>query len=190
MSEGIEKLQRDLVILEAMVTEMADYLRSEVLFWPMVSGGMPKLTLGGYLIRQHRLQGLVDLLSESEQERLDSAVLLFNITTNEKVVRVEERAHTELEARIRQWGEALKEFKGESSLSYYRTAVDTRLMIEHLVKKLQTAPFQLNPRILSQVKLLDVNLSGKWQSGDFIWPAEWQPAYPRAEFWWLYGRPK
>ncbi len=190
MSKGIEKLQRDLVVLEAMVAEMPDYLRSEVLFWPMVPSGLPKLTLGGYLMRQHRLVGLVDLLDGAERERLDTAVLTFNITTNEKIVRVEERAHKELEARVRQWGEALKDFEGESSLSYYRTAIDARLMIALLVQKLQTSPFQLNPRILPQVKLLDVNLSGKWQSGAFIWPDEWQAAYPRAEFWWLYGRPK
>lgn len=190
MSEGIEKLQRDLVILEAMVAEMADYLRSEVLFWPMVPSGLPKLTLGGYFMRQHRLLALRELLDEGERERLDTAVLTFNITTNEKVVRLEERAHTELEARIRQWGEALNEFKGEGSLSYYRTAVDTRLMIALLIDKLQTAPFQLNPRILPQLQLRDVNLSGKWRSGDFIWPEEWQPAYPRSEFWWLYGHPK
>jgi hypothetical protein len=156
----------------------------------MVPSGLPKLTLGGYLLRQHRLLALVDLLAEAERERLDTAVLTFNITTNEKVVRVEERAHTELEARIRQWGESLYEFKGEASLSYYRTAVEARLMIAVLVNKLQTAPFQLNSRIMPQVKLLDVNLSGKWQSGDFIWPTEWQAAYPKAEFWWLYGRPK
>ena len=190
MSEGIEKLHQDLVVLEAMVAEMADYLRSEVLFWPMVASGLPKLTLGGYFMRQHRLEGLAGLLTEEEQERLDTAVLTFNITTNEKVVRLEERAHTELEARIRQWGQSLNEFKGESSLSYYRTAVEARLMIDRLVHKLQTAPFQLNPRLLPQVQLLDVNLSHQWRSGDFIWPDEWQPAYPRTEFWWLYGRPK
>ena len=190
MSDGVTKLQHDLRILEAMAAEMPDYLRSEVLFWPMVPSGLPKLTLGGYLMRQHRLLALQDLLNEEEKGQLDTAVLTFNITTHEKIVRVEERSHTELEARIRQWAEALKEFKGVSSLSYYRTAVDTRLMIALLVNKLQTSPFQLNPRLPPQVQLLDRNLSNKWQSGDFIWSPEWQPAYPRTDYWWLYGRPR
>lgn len=190
MSEGTEKLQEDLGVLEAMVAEMADYLQSDVLFWPMVPTGMPKLTLGGYLMRVQRLQALANLLSEADRKRVETAVNAFNDLTQEKVVRLEERAHTELEARIRQWGEALNEFKGETSLSYYRTAVEARLMIELLVHKLQSFPFQLNPRIMSQVKLLDLNLSNKWQRGDFIWSEEWQPAYPQSEFWWLYGRPK
>lgn len=190
MSHGIEHLKHDLEILEAMVAEMPDYLQSEVLFWPMVPSGLPKLTLGGYLMRQQRLLALRDLLDETEQERLVTAVQTFTTLTEEKVVRVEERAHTELEARIRQWGEALKEFKEESSLSYYRTAVDARLMIAVLVDKMQTSPFQLSPRILPMVQLLDSNLMGKWKSGDFIWPPTWEPAYPRSEYWWLYGRPK
>jgi hypothetical protein len=189
MSEGIEKLQRDLVVLEAMVAEMPAYLRSDVLFWPMGSGSMPRLTLGGYLMRQHRLQTLADLLSEAEQERLNTAVRTFDDATQETIVRLEEKAHTELEARIRQWGESLREMKN-MSVAYYRTAVETRAMIAALVNKLQSKPYELQSRFVSQVNLLDGNLRNNWQSGDFIWPPEWEPAYPRLNYWWLYGQPR
>ena len=183
-------LKSDLTILEAMVAEMPDYLRSDVLFWRMMKGGMPMLTLGGYLMRQHRLQALADLLlNEEEQERVDAAVLTFNTITQEKIVRLEEKAHKELEARIRQWGESLREIKNVS-VSYYQTAVETRAMIAALINKLQTKPYELQPRFVSQVNLLDGNLRNNWQSGDFIWPPEWEPAYPRLNYWWLYGRPK
>jgi hypothetical protein len=33
--DGSEKLERDLVVLEAMAGEMDEYLRSDVLFWPL-----------------------------------------------------------------------------------------------------------------------------------------------------------
>jgi hypothetical protein len=190
MSEGIEKLERDLVVLEAMVAEMPDYLRSDVLFWRMARGGMPMLTLGGYLMRQHRLQALADLLDEEEKERLDTAVLAFNASTQEKIVRLEEKAHTELEARIRQWAEALKDLNSTTSLSHYRTVVETRVMIAALIDKLQTSPYQLQSRIISQVNMLDSNLGNHWQSGDFVWPPEWQPAYPKLIYWWLHGKPR
>ena len=189
MSEGIEKLKRDLVVLETMAAEMPDYLRSDVLFWRMARGGMPMLTLGGYLMRQHRLQALADLLDEEEKERLDTAVLAFNASTQEKIVRLEEKAHTDLEARIRQWGESLRELKN-MSVAYYRTAVESRAMIAALINKLQTKPYELQSRFVSQVNLLDGNLRNNWQSGDFIWPAEWQPAYPKLIYWWLYGKPR
>ena len=189
MSEGIEKLERDLVVLEAMVAEMPDYLRSDVLFWRMARGGMPMLTLGGYLMRQHRLQALADLLDEEEKARLDTAVLTFNTSTQEKIVRLEEKAHTDLEARIRQWGESLRELKN-MPVAYYRTAVESRAMIAALINKLQTKPYELQSRFVSQVNLLDGNLRNNWQSGDFIWPSEWQPAYPKLIYWWLYGKPR
>jgi hypothetical protein len=186
MSEGVEKLKQDVVVLATMAGEMTEYLSSDVLFWRMMYGGMPMLTLGGYLMRQHRLLALPDLLAEGEWERVRTAVAQFNSALTDKVVRFETKAHTELEARLRQWGESLKE-RGDAG---YGTAVETRLMIKLLVDMLQSEPYQLNPRIPSQVHLLDSNLRNHWQPGDFVWPDEWQPAYPKADYWWLYGRRK
>jgi hypothetical protein len=76
------------------------------------------------------------------------------------------------------------------SVAYYRTAVETRAMIAALVNKLQSKPYELQSRFVSQVNLLDGNLRNNWQSGDFIWPPEWEPAYPRLNYWWLYGQPR
>jgi hypothetical protein len=189
MSEAVEKLQQDLTVLEAMVAEMPDYLRSDVLYWRMMPGGMPMLTIGGYLMRQERLQALSSLLSEQEQQRLATAVQQFEAATREQVVRVEMKANEELERRIRQWGESLKD-GGEGSRAYYQTAVENRAIIATLVNKLQNKPFELNSRLIPQVNMLDSNLRNKWQSGDFIWPAEWEAAYPRVNYWWLYGQPR
>jgi hypothetical protein len=192
VSEGIEKLRQDLEILAAMAAEMDSYLKSDVLFWPMANGNMPRLTLGGYLMRQHRLLALENLLAEGEKERLDAAVAQFNEALVEKIVRLEQRVHEELEARLRQWAEYLKDLSRESASSnaYYATAVETRAMIRALVNKLKLPPYQLNERILQQITMYDGNLRLRWHSGDFVWPEEWQPAYTKGVYWWLYGRPK
>ena len=50
-----EKLAQDVPILSAMAAEMANYLDSDILFWPLSGSRMPRLTLGGYLMRQQRL---------------------------------------------------------------------------------------------------------------------------------------
>ena len=48
----------------------------------------------------------------------------------------------------------------------------------------------------SQMQLTAVNwhifelLRGRWQPGEFVWPAEWAVAYPHAAYWWLYGSPR
>jgi hypothetical protein len=185
------KLEQDLKILAAMAAEMEEYLRSDVLFWQMMPGGMPKLTLGGYLMRQHRLLALRDLLDKAQRARLDAAVTQFNRALVEKVVRFEQRAHRELAARVRQWSEYLRDLEQDSgsSAANYNSAVETRAMMAALVDKLKTPPYQLEPRLRQQVELLDRNLRLRWKPGQFVWPELWQTAYPRTAYWWLYGQP-
>jgi hypothetical protein len=192
VSAGIEKLRQDLEILEAMAAEMDSYLKSDVLFWPMANGNMPRLTLGGYLMRQHRLQALENLLDNDEKVRLKAAVEQFNQALVEKIVRLEQRATQELEARLRQWGEYLTDLAREngSGSAYYATAVEPRAMIAALVNKLKLPPYRLDPRIHQQIATYDNNLRRRWQSGPFVWPQEWQPAYPEGNYWYLYGQPK
>lgn len=188
--DGSEKLARDLVVLEAMAAEMDEYLRSDVLFWPLRGSDLPRLTLGGYLMRQHRLLELRDLLSMAEQERLVAAIKRYHEAQEEKVVRLETKAHEELEARMRQWREYLNEVKHGSGAAYYASAVDARAMIRAIVNQLRVHPYQLNEEVPAKIALLDRELSRIWEPGDFVWPFDWQPAYPREEYWWLYGRPR
>lgn len=192
MPTGQEKLAQDLIIVEAMASEMVDYLKSEVLFWQMMQGGLPKLTLGGYLMRQHRLLALSSLLDAAQQARLEAAVRQFNLALVEKIVRLEQKAHRELEARIRQWSEFLNDLQKERGVgpASYPSAVETRAMMAAIIDKLQIAPYQLESRVLSQIALLDANLSRHWHKGEFVWPEAWQPAYPAHQYWWLYGRPR
>jgi hypothetical protein len=189
MLDEVGKLAQDVTILVEMAKEMADYLRSDVLFWPLMKGGLPKLTLGGYLMRQHRLLALPELLSADEQASVDTAVTQFNQALVEKIVRFEQKAHQELEARIRQWREYLKDFRWErgAAIAGYTSAVETRVMMTAVTDKLQMPPYQLDKRITEQIVLLDNNLRGRWHSGGFLWPEAWQPAYPRTEYWYLYG---
>jgi len=56
MKNSTKRLKKDLDILKAMVEELTNYLSSDVLYWPMFKASYPKMTLGGYLMRQRRLQ--------------------------------------------------------------------------------------------------------------------------------------
>lgn len=188
--EGTEKLQRDLVALEAMAAEMDEYLNSDVLFWPMGQGNLPRLTLGGYLMRQHRLLGLRDLLSMQEQDRLHKAINEYHEALVEKVVRFEQKAHEDLEARLRQWQSYISEVKKGSGIAYYESAVEPRAMIEALVAQLRVQPYQLQERLPQKLALLDQQLRHAWESGAFVWPREWEQAYPHEKYWWLYGHPR
>jgi len=191
MQTAQEKLTNDLSILAAMAAEMDAYLKEDILFWRMRDADMPMLTLGGYLMRQYRLLALVELLDEGERERLNTAVSQFNNALVEKVVRFEQKAISELDTRLRQWSQYLSEaeWRENPNTNYYPTAVETRVMLNALVDKLHEKPYQLPERIPARLVQLDAILRAHWQSGDFVWPAEWQPAYPQESCWWLYGRP-
>ncbi len=192
MSTGLEKLQWDLEILEAMAADMAAYLDGETLYWQLSQGDMPKLTLGGYLMRQQRLQALRPYLSDGEQTRLTTAVTEFNEALQEKIVRSEHRAHEELGVRARQWGTYMNDVQSHvpTAAVNYGTAVENRLMIAALIQFLQTPPYQLEAGHAQNVKMLDGTLRSHWHTGAFVWADEWAAAYPADEYWWLYGRPK
>lgn len=192
MHDGNERLAQDVAVLVAMAGQMGEYLDSEILFWPLGRGGMPMLTLGGYLLREHRLLALSDLLTPEQRTQVDAAVFQFNQVLSNRVVRFEDKAHHELEARLRQWEEYLKDIdRGTFDRnSNYDTAVETRAMIHALLDRLGMPPYRTETRPAQHLALLDTRLQGRWQPGSFVWPEEWTPAYPRAEYWWLYGSPR
>lgn len=189
-NDGIEKLIKDLNILEAMAAEMDDYLRSDVQFWPLQNGDLPRLTLGGYLMRQHRLSALVNLLADADKARLTAAMETFREALVEKIVRFETKAQDELDLRLRKWERFLRELGGEaSSPAYYATSVETRAMIAALITQLQIAPYQLPARTQERIAVMDRQLRGRFRSGEFVWPEAWKPAYTKDRYWWLYGLP-
>lgn len=192
MSTKQEKHQWDLAILAAMAAEMDDYLKGETLYWQMGYSDMPKLTLGGFLMRRHRLLNLAELMSEDEWLQMETAVAQFNDALSDKIVRTEKRAHEELGVRSRQWGTYLSDVQrnAKQAAVNYATAVENRAMIAALISFLLTQPFQLEASVQPNITLLDQALRNRWQAGDFVWPEAWQTAYPPNEFWWLYGRPK
>ncbi len=192
MTSSAEKLAQDLEILQVMADQMDDYLRSESLFWPMGYSDMPMLTLGGYWLRQHRLMALRSLLTSEQQAQLDAAIQTFDTAVSEWVVRTEKRAHTELEARIRQWGEYLGDLadKKSADLASYPAQVEVRAIIAALLNQLQQRPYTLDQKLANAATSLDQGLRARLSGGEFVWPEAWQPAYPKAEYWFLYGRPR
>jgi hypothetical protein len=191
MTNEHQLLQRDLKILEQMAIEMEAYLISDSMHWTMAERDMPRLTIGGYLMRQQRLPILRNHLRPEEQARLDAAIKHFNQTLIEKVVRFEHRAHQELHAFLSEWTCYLRGLTKYRALAVtrYASEVDTRVVITALIDKLLEAPYQLDPQIPNEVAVLDQSLRRHWQVGRFVWEPVWRPAYPQEKYWWLYGKP-
>lgn len=190
--EKSERLSQDVAVLTAMAGQMDQYLDSDILYWPAPRGGMPALTLGGYLLREHRLLSLAGWLSAEQRAEVDAAVRQFNQALADRVVRFEKKAHHELEARLRQWEETLKDMDRGTfdRSSNYGTAVETRAIIQALLDRLSMPPYRTEARPLQHLDLLDTRLRSRFTPGEFVWPEAWASAYPQTVYWWLYGSPR
>jgi hypothetical protein len=191
LATGKEELVKDLAVLEAMAAKMPEYLSSDELFWRKIDSDPVQPTIGGYLMRQNRLQALSDpLLDEGQRRQLAAAVTRFEQAVSEQPGRLEAKGQQELKSRLRQWEIALKELLEDEApaLAYYRADVETRIIIATLLMALQQRSVRIEPAITDKLAKLDQTLRQRWQPGEFVWPDGWQPAYPRSDYWWLYGR--
>jgi len=137
-------VQRDLEILELMVAEMDEYMMSEATHWVMARGDMPKLTIGGCLMRLNRLPIARGPLQPEEQSRLEDAARQFDGLIANHTVRFEQRVHQELRARLAQWSGYLGHLTSRTlaDLDYYASVVDTRVVIAEMVNKLRKRPYR------------------------------------------------
>ena len=184
---GLEKLQDDLNILGRFADVIPAYLRGDVLFRPM-GPTLPQFTFGGFLMRQYRLLLLRNLLSQAEQNKLDSAVAKFQMALDGNIVKFEQKALKELGARYRQWSNYLGDLsRDKSQFSYYGTNVEARVMLDVLNEQLSMPPYRNTSDIPARLGALDKMQRARWVKSEFVWHEEWQEAYPEEDYWYLYG---
>lgn len=186
------KLRKDLDTLERMSEALSDYLRIETLFGPL-GPNMPKMTVGGYLIREHRLQALRTNLEPNDRERLARAVDRFQQVMTEWTVRAEEKVYREVNSRLKQWEEIIRDLRKapKENWTYYGTSVEVRVMLNELLEMLAHPPFQFDDTYIERLDKLDGAFRPMWRpKGDlFVWDDEYKAAYPVRTFWYLYGEP-
>jgi len=192
MNEEYNILLHDLLILEEMADNMRQYLISNATNWVIPRANMPKLTIGGYLMRQHRLLVIKDHLESEDRARLWGAIQKFDEALVEQVVRFETRAHEELHTRIGEWVNFLRDLGSRmvSEVNFYVGIVDTRVVITGLIDQLQKQPYHLEQGVLEEIKTLDNHLRDYLEDNEFIWDEIWKPAYPQEKYWCLYGCPR
>lgn len=192
MLTGEQTLIQDLRRIEIMVGEMIAYLDSDILFWPTSYAGLSMVTVGNYLMRQNRLLTLRSTaLDALAQDRLDFVVARFDWVLYHNTEEFKQKVCRELEARLRQWGEYVQGLaKEEIKANCCEAEIENRVIIEDIFQKLYILTYYPEPHISQEIEQLDLDLHQHWQSGKFIWPGEWQPAYPQSIYWWLYGQPQ
>lgn len=184
-------LERDLTILKVMVANLPGYLTSDNIDTKIYGHNIPKLTIGGCLMRQQRLEVVKAHLAPEQQEKFAAVAAQLGHLMANNVVRFEQKTHQELHVRLGEWMASLRYLAQHQAeeRGFYDDKVDTRVVIAAMMTQMSQTPFQLKKQITTQANSLDNNLRQRWQPGEFIWHAVWQEAYPKDAYWYLYGRP-
>ena len=187
-------LRYDLAAVEAMASELEPYLMSDTLYWQLspakaIVPVAPMLTLGGLLLRLHRLQGQEEALTPEQSARLASADQTFRSTLKSWKAHAAARMLRELDARLKSWSWFVEDCRAQkrACITHYPTEAELRTLIALLLDK--AAEYEDVSQHRERLAQLDAQFCHWFRPGDFIWRPELAPVYPPERFWWLYGRP-
>lgn len=180
-------LERDVRALGAMAANLTPYLYEKELYG-YLSGDLPRLTVGGLLMRLYRLSRLTDQLSAEQQNIVQDAAINLEAEQAEWGVHYELKVQQELEARLNSLSRFLEECREGNSTcaANYPSEAEKRIMIEHLRREAAELEV-LTPELETRLRQVDSQLRRLLTDGPFITDPLLQEVYPRDEFWWLYG---
>lgn len=162
--------EKDQKYLETALSELKNYLLSDTLYYPM--GQLPRLTIGGLLLAQKRLQA--GNRGTHLSPKLDSVKQKWYAAWTKKSAR-------ELESRLTLWRNYLNDYQNKPAeyAADYVNEVRWRVMLELLVAETDEMP----PELIA----LDQLLRTKLKESNFIWDVHLQNEFPENKFWFLYG---
>ena len=181
-------IARDLVYLTVGVEQLETYLLSKELFWPLGSSAddgraLPRLTLGGLLLAQARLETRdLTVAHQAEYARavreIDSSRTRWRAAWGRKAAR-------SFPSRLNQWKHYLDECQQnpQAHLAFYSQEVRIRVLL-HLLEPQLDIPSSAH---LTALAGLDIRLKTCFEPGEFIWDADLQPGFPKDIYWYLYG---
>ncbi len=180
-------LERDLRVLAAMAANLTPYLYEDEMYGNL-GGDLPRLTLGGLLMRLYRLSRLESSLTAGQQAAVEDAQANFEAGRSKWAVHYETKLVNELRSRA----EALLRFLDEctddlaSCTASYPSQAEKRTMIEHLRDEAEGRNV-LTEDHRALINVVDQKIRRVLHDGAFITDERLKEVYPREKFWWLYG---
>jgi len=183
----------DLSFVQAAAEEFEDYLLSKEIYWPMQSKrgqpALPLLSMGGLVLARVRLSALERSLPASDAmvlqrsiSRIEALRARWASVVARKIV-VEARSHLNL---WRSYLEDLAE-SPRPNLDRYPEDIRERVLLALLASQPESALLDATHR--REVGRLDQELRSRFREGEFLWDSRLKSAFPRPDFWFLYGQP-
>ncbi|NDJ84573.1 MAG: hypothetical protein GYB66_01680 [Chloroflexi bacterium] len=181
--------EHDLRVLKAMVAHLTPYLYEDELFG-QVDNRLPKLTLGGLLMRLYRLEQFAEHLSPAQRQDIQEARKHLEATQYEWLNHYKDKIQQELPSRINAINWYLDDCRQNpvGCDSGWPNEAEKRTIIAHLRDEAERLDI-LSRETKGMISDLDGRIRHFHKPGAFIWSDDLKPVYPRERFWWLYGRP-
>ncbi|MGA2112031.1 MAG: hypothetical protein ABSG98_07760 [Anaerolineales bacterium] len=183
----------DLSFLQAATRELEDYLLSQEIYWHLQSERgrvpLPLLSMGGLVLAMARLAALEGSLPDSEVgafQRSISRIAALRARWGSVIARkivAEARSHLNL---WRSYLEDLAE-SPNSVLDRYPQDIRERVLLTLLASQPEST--LLDAAYRRAVAGLDQELRLHFREGEFLWDSRLKSAFPRPDFWFLYGQP-
>lgn len=181
----------DLHALEAMASHLTPYLYENELYG-VISNDLPRLTIGGLLMRLHRLEALQNRLSSDQQRRVAEARQSFEQKRSEWRSHYEDKLKQEIDARLNNLGAFLEDYRDDrqQARSAYPAEATHRIIIERLRDEAQSLNLW-DREYENKLHRLDGRLRGTLDTENktFVPPNGLEEVYPEQQYWWLYAYP-
>lgn len=167
---------RDFFFLTEALPELQEYLLSNQLYWPL-SASQPRLTPGAVLLALTRLQVKLPSDAQTLQQQMESMRVKWRAAWEKKVAR-------EISNRLLLWSNFLSEYQNapEQGADAYLSEVRGRVILQLLT--LETSDFPEKTTLAE----LDSALKPSLRPCEFLWDGSLQAVFPKADYWFLYGK--
>ena len=163
--------KQDLLYLETSLSELKNYLLSDILYYPLL-GNLPRLTIGGLLLAQKRLKA-GDLGTHLSPKLATVKTKWYAAWTK--------KSAQELDSRFTLWRNYLNDYRAnpENYAADYKNEIRLRVMLEFLADEVDQIPIE--------IVALDEFLRSKLIKGEFLWDEDLESEFTQERFWFLYG---
>ncbi len=178
----------ELTIVQHMLRDLEDYVKSDVLYWHVaepnpLGSHMPQLTIGALLEALTRATAAQNDLTPGQRQELAAARSQHDGIRAAHAAQYASKAIHELHSRLHAWQADLED-AGRKSRTFYAQDARVRAKVHLLEQALgQDTPAELR----QQREQIDRELFEVFVPGDFLWDTRLQAAFPKDPCWWLYG---
>lgn len=194
MSEAVYSIDRDLSEAKALADHLIPYVYENELYGSIGgmfgSSSLPRLTIGGLLLRLRRLYALQGRMNDAQKAQLMAVDAQHENVRKEWTIHYNEKLAQEAHSRLKMIEQFFEDCTDDprTCLSNYPPEAMRRTIAQEIVNTMKDSGSDTGDLERAMNKT-DSKLRRFAQPSSFIWASALQDVYPKDEYWWLYAQP-